>query len=361
MANNFYARFNFCGGVTIPKKREWVKTEEVNYGRPTTRISMTFGVKDGGNCVFVSSTDFKNDTIRAYDVDGNQIEIAWADRFDSDIVDKVSRKYIVDLGERHEFITKWDMIQYLEEHLPSYEGDVVVTGQFTRRGGTGKNADKFYDNFDVNSVYAAAEGRKHRFRMNLDLYFTKDCIDKSSLKDGGKIRVNTYVPMRSRKDNNEMKFHPITIMFNTLCYDFNNEVEKKRCDMRMRYFTVPKNMKVGHMMWEIAVLNGAEEKQFDESCLTDAQRELIELGVKELNDFRPHGSIYGERLQEYRFVDPVLDGDFSNGWVDSGFTVSEFEEQIYTPEENISLSDEVSKAKKSKTSEPSDRDLSDMF
>ncbi len=101
---------------------------------------MTFGIKETDmNMAFVEAFDSQQKVIKTMDVDNEKDGCRLGhDRFDEDIIEKVAnyRKYIVDLGDEHggrqEFITAYDMIEHLREHLPNYDGRVVVTGQFTR-------------------------------------------------------------------------------------------------------------------------------------------------------------------------------------------------------------------------------------
>ena len=114
-------------------------------------------------------------------------------------------------------------------------------------------------------------------------------------------------------------------------------------------------------MWDVVLVNGAEEVEFDESQLTDAQREQLELGIRKLEDFKPNGSIYGERVIQYRLFEPQLkkisdDIDFSEGFLDVDLTDKEFEAQIFVPAKNEKLSDVMKEAEKKeeKTEEESE-------
>ena len=144
--NDVYARFNFCGKVSVSRKAPMVKRETFGSNEKAT---INFGVKAGTNMGYVTLNGFKNDTIKTRDVDGNNIEVAWDDRLDEDVIKMVSgtKKFTVNLGERKEFITEWDMIEYLEAALAGYEDDIVVTGNFNLRPGTGKYSNQVYREF----------------------------------------------------------------------------------------------------------------------------------------------------------------------------------------------------------------------
>ena len=140
---------------------------------------------------------------------------------------------------------------------------------------------------------------------------------------------------------------PQRFVFNASKYDTENEKHQKLLDYKLKYIDInDKNMQ--HMIWEVVMLNGAEEVEFDESQLTKAQKEQIELGIRTLDDFKPKGTILGGRVNEYRLFDPKLTGDFADGLVDTEMKESEFEEMVYAPAVDEKLDDVVEKAESKK-------------
>ena len=256
---NIYPRFNFCGDIVIPKRNNpWVKRDTYNNSE---KISLNMGIKNGMNCVYVSAQGFKNDTIKTKNVDNEDIEIDWEDRFDKDTVDMVSsmRKYVVNLGERKEFITAWDMIEYLESALAGYAEPIVVAGIYKLRPGTGAYKDRIFEEFQIQNVYAAVDGKDTpHLTMNLDLYYDKNSIDRSEEKSEGKIFMNCYTPMWSAADAAQKMF-PVSTVFNTSVLDMSKEKHKRIYDLKMRYLETKSKNPV-HMNWAIGVVNGAEEK-----------------------------------------------------------------------------------------------------
>ena len=119
------------------------------------------------------------------------------------------------------------------------------------------------------------------------------------------------------------------------------------------------------MMWEGRVVNGAEEKPFDESCLTPFPLRSIKAGNAPLNDFRPRGSIYGNRIQELRLMRPMPRDDFKDGPIDLGLKNSEFVDLIYTPTKDESVADMEKSAKKEPETPPftapTSRDEDELF
>lgn len=355
---SYQARFNFVGTPIIPKQKsdtkrpfckELIKKDEK--GKKREMLSMTFGVKESdSNMAFVEAFDSVQETIKTMDSNNEKFDVAWEDRFDKEIINQVAsyRKYIVDLGEDHggrqEFITVYDMIKHLQEHLPSYEGRVVVTGQFTRDW-YGKK-EMYFSKFRIQNVFAAPEERKSRLMITADLFYNKDSFDDSDYDENKKITLDCYIEQYINKDEGR-KFVPIQVVFSGAKYDMENERHKKLLEYKMKYIKV-KNKDMVHIPWEMVLLRGAEEADFDESMLTDAQKEQIELGIKTLDDFKPKGNIYGDRIDEFRLYDPKLDGDFVDGLLEADDKGSEFEERIYQPPKDETLDEAKSNSKKNK-------------
>lgn len=369
MAENktVYSNFNFCGEIVIPKKNgPWVKRDTY---KGSDKITLNLGIKVGNNVGYVTATGWGNGDIKTKNTDNEDMTVSWDDRLDEDIVKTVasSRKFVVNLGERKEFITPWDMIEYLEDALAGYVDPIVATGRFVLRPGTGKNSDKVYREFQLQNVYAMNEKDEPHLTMNMDLYYDRDSMDKSSLKDDGKIWMNCYTPQWVNSDEGTKMFE-IPVVFNTAVFDMTKDNHKKIYDYKMRYLETKSRNPV-HMNWAIGVVNGAEEVPFSEETLTDVQREQIELGISKLEDFRPRGSIYGQRVNELRLIKPILKGEFesSKAAEDSGFTAREFEDEIYVPKADESIADMERSAKKStksapaKKAEPEDDDTIDTL
>lgn len=365
-------RFNFTGTVMLPKKdakRPFVKEFEKN-GRKMR--SLNFGVKESDNNMgFVEAFDSEQEVIKTKNTDNENIEIKWEDRFDEDVISMVAsyRKTVVDLGDdfdgRKEFITMYDAITYLKENLPNYKGKITIIGQMTKEPYKGK----YFDKFKLQSVYAVSDDKKNRLLIIADIYYNKESVDKTEWKSDKKIYIDGYVQQYINKDEG-IKYIPQQFVFNASKYEDGNEKHQKLLDYKLKYIVSSKKT-MHHLLWECVMLNGAETVEFDESQLTKAQKEQIELGIRKLDDFRPAGLIFGERVNEYRLFEPKLTGDFSDGFVDSEMTNSEFEDEIYVMETDEKLDDVVNKSKtkedkppfeeeKAEESEP-DVDEDDLF
>lgn len=366
---SYQSRFSFCGTPVIPKQKADTKRpfcKEISKKDEKTKetkkmLSMTFGIKETDmNMAFVEAFDSQQKVIKTMDVDNEKMDVDWDDRFDEDIIEKVAnyRKYIVDLGDEHggrqEFITAYDMIEHLREHLPNYDGRVVVTGQFTRDWYAKKKT--YFSKFRIQNVFAAPEERKNRLLLTMDLFYNKSSLDDSDFNENKKMTLDCYIEQYINKDEGR-KYVPIQVVFSGAKYDLENEKHKKLFDYKMKYIKV-KNKNMVHIPWEIVLLRGAEEAEFDESMLTDSQREQVELGIKSVDDFRPKGNIYGDRIDEFRLFEPKLEGDYADGVLECDDTADEFEEKIFVPaaDETMEEAKKNSKSAKSKSKKDEDDD-----
>lgn len=366
---SYQSRFSFCGTPVIPKQKADSKRpfcKEISKKDEKTKetkkmLSMTFGIKETDmNMAFVEAFDSQQKVIKTMDVDNEKMDVDWDDRFDEDIIEKVAnyRKYIVDLGDDHggrqEFITAYDMIEHLREHLPNYDGRVVVTGQFTRDWYAKKKT--YFSKFRIQNVFAAPEERKNRLLLTMDLFYNKSSLDDSDFDENKKMTLDCYIEQYINKDEGR-KYVPIQVVFSGAKYDLENEKHKKLFDYKMKYIKV-KNKNMVHIPWEIVLLRGAEEAEFDESMLTDSQREQVELGIKTVDDFRPKGNIYGDRIDEFRLFEPKLEGDYADGVLECDDTADEFEEKIFVPaaDETMEEAKKNSKSTKSKSKKDEDDD-----
>lgn len=366
---SYQSRFSFCGTPVIPKQKADTKRpfcKEISKKDEKTKetkkmLSMTFGIKETDmNMAFVEAFDSQQKVIKTMDTDNEKLDVDWDDRFDEDIISKVAsyRKYIVDLGDDHggrqEFITAYDMIEHLREYLPDYDGRVVVTGQFTRDWYAKKKM--YFSKFRVQNVFAAPEERKNRLLLTMDLFYNKASLDDSDFDESKKMTLDCYIEQYINKDEGR-KYVPIQVVFSGAKYDLDNEKHKKLFNYKMKYIKI-KNKNMVHIPWEIVLLRGAEEAEFDESMLTDSQREQVELGIKTVDDFRPKGNIYGDRIDEFRLFEPKLEGDYADGVLECDDTADEFEEKIYVPAVDETM-EEAKKNSKSSSKTKKDEDEDD--
>ncbi len=164
-------------------------------------------------------------------------------------------------------------------------------------------------------------------------------LDGKPIVTEKKIYINGYTREYIDKDTGN-KFLPQQCVFDASKIDFNNEHHVQVLDYKLKNLgfvreqgkikcTLKKNT-VYTLRMIFTYVNGAEEVAFDESSLTPNQKEAIALGLKTIDDFRPRGSIYGNRITQYKISDFDLRDDAADGAYDCGITVSEFDDDKFT-------------------------------
>lgn len=354
--------FSFTGTFSRPKedaKRPYYHEFTKNNRRMR---SINFGVKpDKNNIGFVEMFGLEQDVIKTRDKDNNPIEIDWTDRFDPNVLANVSIKRVIDLGigDRQEFLSEFDAIEYLKDHLNEDLPPLLYSGRLNKQFYQGK----VFDKFQLQSVYPIPENNKGlKLRTNIELAYNKDCIDMSEWKEKKVLYIDGYTPTYIDKDNGT-KFIPQRLVFNASKIDQDNPVHMKQLKFRMQFIS-PVGKKMVRLAWETILVNGAETVEFDESMLTTAQKGSIECGLKTLEDYRPRGQIFGQRVSEYRMICPHLEKEFAEGIVDTDQNFDDWEsENVYIPPKEETLADVMEETpKKEEEKLPLDEfDAEDIF
>lgn len=351
------SRFSFVGEVIIPQDKERYIREWTSEDGKYQMCSINFGIKDDtGSREYVELFGILGKVIKTKDSDNNNIEFPAEDRFNDDIVSTVAgyRKNIValDPDNRKEFVTSYDAALYLADELLKYEGKVMVTGRHRMSPSKGR----FYSHYEVGNVFAVSPETKSKLTLKMDFFYNGDSIDKADFKESKRIYVNGYTSHYINKEVGE-KYIPQTAILSAEKYDMDNERHAAKWKYKTSYIDKLSKKKMYHIVWECRVVNGVEELEFDESMLTDKQREQVELGIRTLNDFKPRGAIVGEKIKELRLFDPVLIGDFEDGLVECEETLSEFEDNIYVFEAPEKVSDIIKESNDTAEDEDDDDDL----
>lgn len=346
-------RINFTGEIFMPKQTD--KFGFVIKGKTSTKkeyLRMNLGVKENDhNMAFTEMFGSEQDVIKTKDDSNNNIEVAWKDRFDPEIVANVafSRKTIIDftglivpsdkcesLDELHveyedvdagvelkraEFLSTYDAIRYVHLVSDCLTGKkITVTGQLKINAYKGK----FSDRYQASNIYLAKEDAKKGLYLTLETFFNKESYDNADEKSEKIVRLNAYVPIYVNKDEGT-KYFPKTMVFNFTKAD--TEQKLKRADYIKDNMKAPKN-KYFHLPFKCKVLNGSEEVEITYDMLTKKQKESIDLGFNKLEDYKK--KTFGDRIQEIRIVSPCFnETGFDDGMVECEETNNEFEEMIY--------------------------------
>ncbi len=236
------------------------------------------------------------------------------------------------LPERKEFIHTYDAIDFLKDKLESLKGKKVrVRGNVVKSYYNGK----FYTNYVPQSIELVSDEYVNALSLQLDLYFKKDAIDERSFKKDGVLYFDTYIIGYDQQHKKDV-FFPQKTVFNATKLDMENERHRALVEFIKKQFTVTKSKEVNHVAVEAKVVRGAEEVEFNETHLTSQQKEMIELGLAELNDFKPKGNVLGDNVDEIRILKPLLKefdevNNFKLGAKVSTFTP---EQLVYVPVSN---------------------------
>lgn len=281
--------------------------------------------------VFVKMVGFKQDKIRVSMGKGERIEVDWDDRFDEKIIEKVPNwaKTIIKIDdETKEFLSDWDAIIYLRDHYDEYDGKKITASiKWDKNVYNGEARDQF----TITAVYPTKDEVKEKLGMRSQFFWNKDSIDDADWDSDKILRINGYIKSYDRDEKKDL-FFPQTLTLNCNKIDFDNEHQKAIVDYRLKYLKT-KSSTFQECKMDCAFVIGAEKKdddEFDESMLTDNQKEQVALGLKTVDDFRTGGTVYGEFKTELRLIDFDFTGDYADGPIDSGLTQEELEKDLWS-------------------------------
>lgn len=338
-------RFSFTGKLEAvtdsDAKGYFLRTGKTNKGAPYKSVNLPI-VPEKNNRGYVELFGMKQDTIKTTDNEGKKIEVDWDDRFDEATLKSIPnyKKIVVKIGDdRREFLSSYDAVGEIVDKIDELKGKMVtVSGMCQKNVYKGKISDRY----QISSIRTVDEDEAvKKLTVTLDLFYNKDSFDTSDWAKERKLYINGWVD-DYMSDVKENRYVPQQIVFDCTKIDFDNEKHRKLVEYRLKILgcELDEDNKIiiklkGKNMFKMGVIcsyvNGSEEKEFDESMLTDLQREAIELGINKLEDFKPAGSVYGERITIYKLRDFNMraEGEYTDGYVDTEITKSEFEEKIY--------------------------------
>ena len=365
-------RFRFTGDCIIndeASKNPYVRSGKTKNGNNYETFSCAIKAAKN-NTAFLELFGMESDTIHTMDADNAKIDISWEDRFDDEVVEKVAnyKKNVINIDdERKEFISTYDAVKYLVKNVDEIKGKrITVTGQVNKNVYQGKITDRF----QMQNIYLANEDDKNGFKCNDIFYFTKDSFDTADWKEEHKLYINGWIKTYIADEKQNM-YVPQTLVLDCSKIDWENEKHRKLVDFKLKMLkcslTDDNKVKVGlgKTVYAMSIIasynNGAEAEEVKEEDLTDAQREAIELGLKKLSDFA--GNVYGQRVTVFKLTDYTLNGDYSEGCVDTEMKFSELEEELFTPSTEETLEEAIEKSAKADETldEDSEDDDDDLF
>lgn len=288
------AAFNLIGRVKVTDK---TFNLDNSYDSGWTDNSMYVGVDCGnGNTVYAEMRSGffpdKDNVIRAYSKDekddtgkSKSVEIAWEDRLDESLYDSISDSSFLTVGVEKDvkdktvykkFLTAYDAVEYLNEHLEDgmivnvkgtigyseYEGNVS-----TKKEITSIVLSKIDDEADFKATFSQtilvdskSIGKKNDDKGTIELAaYVVDYVGKPKI-DGEKIEV--------KKNVTYPKTFEITI----------NENPEITAKMLQRFFK-PKKGKITEITVTGNLVEGGSTVNITEDDIPDDIKELIEMGL----------------------------------------------------------------------------------
>lgn len=238
--------------------------------------------------------------------------------------------------KRHEFVSEWDFIEYINKVLASDKysnkkfkitGNVVCT--YSDKSG------KFFINLVPSRIYLAHNEDEEYSIANLELFYGKDSLDSGSVEEKGRYYVNGYI---FDYDNSRKANIPCPMTISLVKPITEDEKELKKFNIYLKQFNVEDDTykKLGVV---VDLINGSPLVEIDESMLTDLQKDLLDLGEITMDDIRKEigGNVYGDKIQENLFV--KLARGYSKGAEPTTYINEDF--VIKPKEENTSIDDEI--------------------
>lgn len=322
---------------------------------------------------------------------GNKLEVAWEDRNNQSIINSVAdfSKKIIDLTtdeevknkfaelrkaiwkiesnedatdadkekleglyqqvkesvpHRYEFLHSLDLVNFFEKYAEKLNGK-----KFRVKGDVKPsywNGSFRYD-YEVASFELVDDEEPNKLHLDLDLYFSKEVVNKGLFKTKKLLTFDTYILAYDGQTKKE-QFFPLQTVLDASNYDLENPKHQGHIDIVEKFFTVKDKNKVYQLPYTAKLISGAETVDFSEKDLTEDQRTLIDIGMATLEDFKPKGQTFGDKVEQIRLVFPKIknlgDGlDFTKGAKETLVKVSELQ---YVPKEDGSTSTDTKKDSK---------------
>ena len=196
-------------------------------------------------------------------------------------------------------------IDILNKHLPELDGKKVKV--------QGRVRFSFYNNttrleYIPNSIQIAKEDEQTGLMINANLFFSEDCLDDDI--EVKKVYINTNF---GQIDKKKPKIYPYQTILNYSKLDPENTLHTQMKEFLLKAFEVEDEEYMFVNRFQIKVINSREKVEFSEETLTEQQRMSIALGIATLDDFKPKGNVYGNKISYLQIIKPTLTDEFANG------------------------------------------------
>lgn len=241
------------------------------------------------------------------------ITVAWADRFDKNVVDSVAnyRTYSVDTetketreeiknsgdeaaieksNKKHKiFITAIDFVQWLnrvtsDEKTKDWVWKVTGDVEYSFSQG------RWYRNFVPRRVYHVDPSTEPQCVGTIKTFYSEGCMDEGE--------TDTVFNVYSQYYDNQYKKNCFTPMSLIIAND-----HEKAKGLKKQYGKA-EDEAVRELGINVAYINGAQKVEITEDMLSEDQLEMIEDGLITLDDIRKEmgGSVYGDKKVETRIT-----------------------------------------------------------
>lgn len=302
-------------------------------------------------------------------IKGEKMEVKFSDRFDPDIISKVAefKRFVIDteipkrrynlekaidkfkngsitdeqmesLGvhsieecekalavsskKRHEFISEYDFVDFLNEFINSEKiKDMVfrAVGDYTLE--YNEKNDTWYRKFTVTRIYRAADDEEAKSAATFGIIFGRDAVDDENFDESKKMHINGFLSTYL-STYKKTCFCPTSF---TIDGNGDEKAEKKAMGFKKK-FTFPDSCDCDYREVGVVcnILDGAQKVEITEDMLTDEQRENLDYGLITLDDIRKElgKDVYGDRVTDI-VIDSLARG-YSGGAKDTAYTSDDF-------------------------------------
>lgn len=204
-------------------------------------------------------------------------------------------------NERYEFCNEFDYSEFVYNELTSGKfdnakfrviGEIEYTSWFNEK----TNQEQTFTNYSVNRIYVVPDDTEEEATANMEMYITEDCINEDRLEEENLLVVNGYIPQYDGKKKADIGF------YKSIEYPLNAEGELAQRKLKvikkllLDNFDENQLCKIG---FKVDLINRREQLEFDESMLSDDEKEMVELGLMDMKDLKLQYSVgMGSRIEK---------------------------------------------------------------
>lgn len=257
---------------------------------------------------------------------GEAVQILWSQRNDESVIEKMAGWKImtVDLdtfqhrkeveesgdaeaiaksyGKRKHFLAGTEFCEYVNKLVNNEKIKDVpfrVNGNITYT--YSEKNDRYYSTFEVTKIYRVDDSVEPSSEVNVDFYFTKDCVDDSDYEETGKAIVNGWTPFYDG-DTKKNWYCPITLAmrFGT------DDKGKKQLKGWKKILDKFEDDEIRRIVLTCEQINGAQKVDITYDDLDEDTKDNIDFGIISLEDVIRDlgGQMYGNKIQEIRIIKP---------------------------------------------------------